>query len=267
MPGALAGTLATARLRWPEVSVQDVAFERFLEARSVDPRSLEPGRIEELYLICACLAGDAAAVRALDSEFLPEVDRALARLGQTGATDDVRQQVRRAFFAPERDKPSKLESFSGRGPLAAWVRVVAVRMASNLHRRTRRETLEDSDRWARSPAITPSPELQVLRERYRSDFEAALTHALQALSTRDRTVLRLHSLEGMSLDQIAQMYQVHRATAARWIASTRKALVDDTQRRIREALALSSGELQSLMAAVRSDLDVSLHRLLGGDKP
>lgn len=247
--------------RWPNVQLDAEVFAAFLKERGGD--RLESARQEELYLACACLRGDPAAVNALDAEFLPEVDRALARLDEPRSfVDDVRQHVRRLLFAPEPGKRSKLESFSGRGPLGGWIRAVAVRTASNLKRAGQREQVEASERLAQAPALTSSPELEVLKSRYRGTFESALKAALKALPTRERTVLRLNAIEGLSIDQIGNLYQVHRTTVARWIASAKKSIVDETHRVAKSALKLSTGDLQSLMNVVRSDLDVSLSRLL-----
>ena len=55
---------------------------------------------------------------------------------------------------------------------------------------------------------------------------------------------------------------MHRATAARWIVSAREALVDETKRQLRGRLGVSGAELDSLLGLVRSQIHVSLNRLL-----
>jgi len=80
-------------------------------------------------------------------------------------------------------------------------------------------------------------------------------------------VLRLHLLDGLNIDRIGQLHDVHRATAARWLASAREALAKDTQRILQARLQVSRSEFESLLRLVRSDLDVSLCRILAEDEP
>ena len=41
---------------------------------------------------------------------------------------------------------------------------------------------------------------------------------MQTLSAQERTVLRLHVLDGLGTDEIGALYKVHRTTVARWQA-------------------------------------------------
>jgi RNA polymerase sigma-70 factor (ECF subfamily) len=115
---------------------------------------------------------------------------------------------------------------------------------------------------------TPDPELDFIRVRYAEPFRKAFAAALEALEPRERTVLKLHLVHRLSIDKIAQVYQVHRATAARWLVDVRERLYDDTRGRLMEQLQLAPRELDSLLALVRSDIDVSVRRILGeGEDP
>jgi RNA polymerase sigma-70 factor (ECF subfamily) len=106
-------------------------------------------------------------------------------------------------------------------------------------------------------------ELDVIRRRYRPAFEAAITRALSAMPVRDRTILRLRLVDGVEVDRIATMYGVHRTTVTRWIADSRTALLDETRRILTAELGATDAELDSLAGLVRSQLHVSLIRLLG----
>ena len=74
--------------------------------------------------------------------------------------------------------------------------------------------------------------------------------------------MRLHVGERMSIDQLGTLYKVNRATAARWIASARESLVAAAREQIRERLKLRESEYESIVALVRSQLDVSIARHL-----
>ena len=50
--------------------------------------------------------------------------------------------------------------------------------------------------------------------------------------------------------------------AARWLASARQKIVEETMRRLRERLGQSAPNAQSLLSLVKSQLDVSLFKVL-----
>ena len=115
-----------------------------------------------------------------------------------------------------------------------------------------------------APAISRelSPEVQLLRARYQTHYEEALRAALATLDAKERNLLRMHVVDGLTVDRIGLVYQVHRATAARWVQSVRGKLLDHIYRSLGERLQLSAAELDSLTALVHSQLRVSLTGLL-----
>jgi RNA polymerase sigma-70 factor, ECF subfamily len=58
------------------------------------------------------------------------------------------------------------------------------------------------------------------------------------------------------------LHDVHRSTAARWIAEAREAIVDDTKSLLQARLGSTPSEIQSILTLVKSRLDVSFRRLL-----
>jgi RNA polymerase sigma-70 factor (ECF subfamily) len=106
------------------------------------------------------------------------------------------------------------------------------------------------------------PELELVRAKYRPAFEDALRTALETLPARDRAILSASVGEGLSIDKLAEMYGVGRSTAARWLIAARERLTAETRRTLQERLGLTPSELDSIAAAVRDDLDVSIIRLL-----
>lgn len=253
----LAGILADARAAWPGVVVDDAPFIRHLALRVRDGRTLSALKTGDLYLACACADGQRAALDAFEHAYLAQLPSFLGRIDRsTPFVEEVRQLVReRLFVGPS----AKIADYSGHGALAAWVRVIAVRTALALRRGDGRSEPEDE---ARALAATPDPELDYIKMRYRAPFEAALRDALAALDKKDRTFLRLHFVDGLGIDRIGALYQVHRATAARWIATAREALFDRARALLTERLHLRPDEFESLANVMRSQLEVSLHGLL-----
>jgi RNA polymerase sigma-70 factor (ECF subfamily) len=77
-----------------------------------------------------------------------------------------------------------------------------------------------------------------------------------------RAVLRMSFVDEVSIDEIAAVYAVHRATAARWIQRACDNVFAATRELLAERLALSSTELDRMTALVQSQLEVSLSQLL-----
>ncbi len=86
--------------------------------------------------------------------------------------------------------------------------------------------------------------------------------ALGDLSHRQRNVLRQHTVFGVTIDGLAVMYRVHRATAARWLDGAREALLAGTRRELMARLHLSPGTLDSIMRLIESQIEISVRRLL-----
>ena len=101
-----------------------------------------------------------------------------------------------------------------------------------------------------------------LKERYRGEFEQALRQALERAGERERVLLRLHLVNGLTVQAVGKMYGVSQPTASRWLAAARDALLEDIKGTLAERLGTSSEELASLAGLVASRLDLSLSALL-----
>jgi RNA polymerase sigma-70 factor (ECF subfamily) len=73
----------------------------------------------------------------------------------------------------------------------------------------------------------------------------------------------MHFVDGMNIDEMALVFRVHRATVARWLVSIRREVLTELCRRVSSHLRTSSSEFKSLVRLVRSDVRLSLRRLLG----
>jgi RNA polymerase sigma-70 factor (ECF subfamily) len=202
-------------------------------------------------------------VRAFELSYRQDVARVLGRIGVGAMLEEVTAGVLAALFVGE---PPGIAGYRGTGELRAWVRVVALREAYRIlreQRRTERREVAESDEGRLERAFgAHDPELEQLKVAYRVQFKHAFEQAFRDLPARDRTLLRYHLLDGLKLEQIGIVYDVSRATAARWLAQARTTLLELTRRRMGEALGFSHHELDSVMALIRSDLDVSITRLL-----
>ena len=253
----------SARAAWPSVELGADAFiahlTRHLPAHAVATDSLAQLNVADLYLACACAAGDGQAIEAFERHCLDGVNRALARMGfDADRISEVKQLIRCRVLLADRGPPRILE-FTGRGALRAWIRVIAVREALRMTRRADREIeIDDIDKLQ---AFVTATGLEHEKQSYRHAFNEALDRALRALPSRDRTMLRQHVLDGMTIDQLAALYRMHRATAARTLERARRLILAATRAHMRTDLDVSSAELDSILRLIRSRLDVSLRGL------
>lgn len=262
--------LDAARRAWPSVALTDDGFINALHERAVadlDPiTALTPLCTDDLYLACACARGDTAALAAFQRSYGGELANAFARL-TTGGSDpeDLRQLLLTRLFVAADGRPPKIAEYSGRGSLRAWLKVVALRLRIDHERRKRdrRDGFTSDDRLADFGA-GDDPELAHLKHHYRAEFREAFTAALAVLTPEQRALLRLQAVEGLSATDIARIYNIHRATGKRWLADVRTHLVAETSRLLAARLGDRGIALASIVRLIRSDLDVSLCRQLGG---
>lgn len=64
------------------------------------------------------------------------------------------------------------------------------------------------------------------------------------------------------MDVLGPLHQVHRSTCARWIEAARAKVLRGVRSHLRARLGLDDAELDSAIAMVRSQLDLSLSRHL-----
>ena len=220
----------------------------------------DAGEDPDLYLACACLKNAPGALDELERYVWSQIPLYLTTLRPSAdAVEEIRQQLRERILVSRVDGAPRLAAYNGQGPLGAWVRVAALRLAiDQLDTPGRERSL------AEMPALaTPvDPELAYVRERYRDHYQNALRDALERLTSKDRSLLRLSVVDGLGIDALARIHQVHRATAARWLISAREQLLQETYGLLGERLRIAPSELKSLAALVRSELHVSLARLL-----
>lgn len=219
-------------------------------------------RAADIVLAAGCATGDPAAIATFDAA-LPTLARpALTRISVAASDhDEIIQRVRVALLTPTAAGKAGFAGYSGRGDLGAYVRAVAVRIAHKRREREEQPRRDDNDALALLPAADDSPELRILKERCRTDVRAGFAAAIAELTPRERTLLRQHYVDGLSIDALGPLYGVHRATCARWIEAARSKILRGIRDHLRQVLGLETTELESAIALVRSQLDLSLSRL------
>jgi len=251
-----------AAAAWPDITVEKgVVVSAFVaKLAGEEPPAISSANVAELYLAVACARGNEAAVRIFDRDYLSVVPQALGGMRLPAATvDDVRSIVRDKLLLADGDKPARIIEYAGRGRLRGLIQVSASRAAIDRIRHEQREAELPADTQL---AAAGNLELSLIKAQYREAFVAGFTTAVGTLPRRDRNLLRLHLLGGVTLEQLAQMYGVHRATVVRWLASAREALFGATRDHVAAKLGAGEEELDQMFELVRSRVELSVERLL-----
>jgi RNA polymerase sigma-70 factor (ECF subfamily) len=258
-----------ARQTWPGVYIELEPFARHVAGMIKTEQDLECGldglEVGDLYLACGCTLGVPAAVSAFDARhvaplrtFVKEIDTSPARL------DELRQMLRERLLTPSAMGPPRIVHYSGRGPLSSWVKVAARRLAITSLRGRKHEALA-ADAALAGRLAGPDAELGALRGRYTEQFAAALRTALEQAPRRERLLLRLHLVDGMSLTRIAVAHGVSQSTVSRWLERARDDIRRRLQHELEQALRLDAAEMVSIARLVQSQLDISLATVLAAN--
>lgn len=258
----LAQWVAAARRRWTDIDLAPDALGEHLAGLGVEPDPSHP-HADDLYLACATSRGDAAAVAVFEQELEPVARSAARRIDSSpDFVDEAVQVTRERLLVARDDSPPRIGEYGGQGTLAAWVRVAAMRIAMNMVRDRRRDVLVDDEAFFDTVTDGSEAERAQARSRYGAACADALRAAFAGLTARERNLLRLHHLHGLTVDELAPTLKVHRATVARWLARARERLLAATRAGLKERLSAADSAVDSILRELQSRIDVTLSRLL-----
>jgi len=263
----LEAALAECLSAWPEITLDPKQFASYLGQRMAPDTSLQSAlsasSIPDLYLACGCVVGDAAAVAALDATYIRRVVAApFGSVPRVRDAEELAQRLRVRLLVAEAGQAPRIASYTGRGPLSAWLRVAAARLAVDQHRA---EVSDSPPTWA----VLSGPvdqELLYLKQTHADLFGAALEAGLLSLSKRARTVLRLHFLEGVPVAQIATSYSVSPRSVQRWIVAAQTEVIDQLRSTLGSRLEITGSQLESLMGAMETELVIALRQFFKEEK-
>jgi len=210
-----------AKAGHPDLDVAPEAFIEFLAART----GLDENYLSDLYLACAVILGVPGAAARLEAICVTQIPRALVRIDRSPIfIMEIQRRVRDKLIFGVPDGRARISEYAARGSLAAFVRICALR-----------EALMDKRTLTRA------------RSEYHEEFQSALRVALAALDRNERAALRLSYLDNLGAEQIGRLFNVHRATAARWIARGQVRVRENTRLVLQRRLQLTDGEAESLV--------------------
>jgi RNA polymerase sigma-70 factor len=255
---------ARGRARHPDLFVDDLAFAAHL-ARCRTPLVRDPTHIhaEDLLLVCAALAGATGAVTKLRTECWPTVIGYTRHIcPEVSSLDDLEQSLWAALLVGEPARPPRLTTYAGVGELAGFVGITAQRMALRRLRRDELAVRAAVRANAEAAIIAGDVELDLMKRRYLEHLQVAARAALDVLGDRERMILRLRCVDGLTIARIAKAYRVGQATVSRWLDKARADVRSETRRLLRERLPLTESDFEALVSLMASSLDLSISSVL-----
>jgi len=265
LPIELHAAVARARTAWPQVAADADRFVgRLREVLGDQPVEAVAGlHVEDLYLAWACTEGNPEALAAFDARMWPAADATLARLRIDPARrEDLIQDLRIHLVVGSDGRPGKLAQYRGQGDLGRWLRATTLRAAYRMVSKTRRYVTLDDTALAAVSVLDRDPALVQLKEHCRVELKHAFATALAGLARRDRLLLKQHYLDQLTIEDVAALHNIHRSSAARWLAQAREALASAVLSEFRDRLRVADSEVEGLVQLVRSQLDITLERFL-----
>ncbi len=214
-----------------------LTFEEFMLHVESLGQSEVPPYAEDLYLMAACRLARPLAFEALEHQHIVRLKALLTSLlRDASAVDDVLQEVRKRLVKG----PASRASYAGTGPLGRWLRAMAVNAARDHLRldaaRRQREKAHASTAVCGPGEATVKVDdvlLSILRQGRASACLAAVQDTFRALQVRDRQLLHDYYFRGLSIDLLAPLYAVNRATVARRLRRS----TGEIQRSLRRRMA------------------------------
>lgn len=221
---------------------------------------------EDVAWAAALASGNRDALDRYERELVPAIT---AQARKRGCSDDevseLQQILRARLFVGDGEGPA-IAHYEGRSPLRAWILVAAMREAVRMRQKAAREPATELETLVELAEREQPAASAVDKERYRVAFRSAFRTALQTLEPRERNVLRMHLLEGLTIDEVGAAQGVHRATAARWLTQARETVSKSVRRDLMKQLGVDPFETDELLRWVQSRIDVSLSPLANGSK-
>lgn len=253
------------RAAWPALELDADRFLAWIGPRldsALDPAQLVAA---DLYLATACVLRVAGAAEAFVKGPLAATERHVASIVKSSeARAELLQDLSVLLLAPGVDgSEPRLAQYSGRGPLAVWLRMTATRRALNLGRGKTKHI--EFDEVAFERVADADPELSTLRRRHKQEIGAIFREATLATPREDRILLRLHYVQGSTMNELATLFRTSRSSLHRRIDAIRDDLMKRIAILVRQRLRIDTSQQDSMLRLFQSDLRDNLRQLLGDE--
>ena len=166
------------------------------------PDERAAARARDAALVARVRAGDRTAFDGLVHAYMRQAFQLAYRV--VGHREDAEDLVQEAFLAAYQ----YLDSYDAERPFGPWLMRIVLNRGANLRRsRKRRETEPETD------AISLAP--SALDESERTEARAKLTEAMTKLSERQRMIVTMFDVDGLTSTEIGEIMDLSSGTV-RW---------------------------------------------------
>ncbi|MBL8922580.1 MAG: sigma-70 family RNA polymerase sigma factor [Myxococcaceae bacterium] len=238
-----------ARCRaWVEARVKQVTAEA------------APG---DVALVWAVLQGHPRALKIVDELIEAHARRAAGRAIEPA---ELAQRVRTRLLVAPKGKEPRLATYDGRGKLKSWLWTATRLELLQATRGMGQAPADDIDELGHLAATDRSPEAAARSKKDTKLVSDALQAALEVLEPKERTLLRMRFVDGVSTEELGRMFQVHRTTAQRWIEAAQAKIMAAMRARLAHEARLKDGEIDALVGEVAQSISLRLSQVLRRDE-
>lgn len=252
------------RASFPRTEAHRAGLERRLHELRESGVLREPF-VEDVMLAYACSVGDPEALATFQASVVPRMRRSLHRFRLSDVTkEDLLQAAVVKILVG--GNSGRIVDYQGRASLASWACTITTRAALDETRRVVKEVpIAAHSSTGGTWQIEAPPEFAHIADVWSISMKLAIEQALSELSLEDRAVLRMHFVEGKTLDEVSRAFDVHPATVSRRLADLRRTLLTRTRDGVVGRLGVPDEDLPSVERACAAGVDLSLSRLLADD--
>jgi RNA polymerase sigma-70 factor (ECF subfamily) len=219
--------------------------------------------VEDLVLVWGVLEGHRKAWN--------EVDRTLHALSTRAAgraleVSELVQRVRTRLLVAPKGHQAKIGTYDGRGRLNSWL-WTAVRLEwLQAKRGLASAATDDLDVLRKMVHGEASPEHRARTGRETKFVTESLKEALLRLEPKERTLLRMRFVDGVSAEDLGRLFQVHRTTAQRWIEGAQRKILHHMRSTLATRAKLPRDEVDALVREVAESISLRLSQVLRRDE-
>ncbi len=264
----LEARLAEAQWVWPDIGGDLSVFAGYIGGRLPEgddlSGQLEKLKVSDLYLAWGCSQGDAVALAAFATHFDEMVEGAVRRFAKQGLdVEEAKQKVLEYILFPTGKRAAAISLYGGHGSLKGYLGVTVVREVLRMIKANKKMPAVDmQDPGVMLADVSDDPELQMLKNRYRTEFKSAFQDAMTGLDPSDRNLLRYYYVSDLTLTQIAAISGVKHNTVSRRLAKVRSTLLTSTRDGLLAMAGVDQHQFDSIVRLVQSQLNVSMYRIL-----
>jgi RNA polymerase sigma-70 factor, ECF subfamily len=202
---------------------------------------------EDLFLAMGCSRQDRVAWEHFADEYIPLLrDFSTRSCGDSSEGEDLAQEITVKMLK----EGNRLAGYNGRGSLGGWLRAAVAHAAVDRFRRARRLVSLDDSSHSELPAESidsaEDDRQEALDSRWGPIISNAVSEIISRLPARDRLVLGLYYLRGISLIAIGRQFMMHEATVSRWLKRLRLYIRKQLEMDLRKKHGLRADDISSL---------------------